>query len=361
MSDLSKIKQKLSEDEDKIVKLLSEIGCEYIKLEQRGSLITAQLPQKFYSENRRAVQVRINENMSSYIRNRGDFKGDIFNLISYIHFDKRGEEIQKNLYNSKEFICNLFGWKNFLNGSRNYKEKIDYTSPLKDIIKQKKSRRDIIRTNDVLPESIMNMYYFYDKPVPFKDWIEEGISYKTQIRYGVGFDLESKRVVFPIRNRFGKLVGVKGRTLDKNDDTKYLYLYPCNNGYEWFNFYIALPYILSEKRVYILESEKSCMNLHSNGVYNSLGIGASDITLEQSNIIKNLGLDIEIVLCYDKDKEIDEVRANAIKFDDRKVFGMVDTDNLLEGKQAPIDEGIEVWNKLVKNNIYPIDIKNNDV
>lgn len=356
MSDLSKIKQKLSEDEDKIVKLLSEIGCEYIKLEQRGSLITAQLPQKFYSENRRAVQVRINENMSSYIRNRGDFKGDIFNLISYIHFDKRGAEIQKNLYNSKEFICNLFGWKNFLNGSKNYKEKIDYTSPLKDIIKQKKSRRDIIRTNDVLPESIMDMYYFYDKPVPFKDWIEEGISYKTQIKYGVGFDLESKRVVFPIYNRFGDIVGVKGRAVDDDVDPKYIYLYNCNISQEWYNWHLAHPYILMERKVIIVESEKSCMKFTTNGICNTLAICSSDISDFQVDMIKKLGLDIEIYLAYDKDKTPKEVREQAKKFSGRKVYGIVDMEDMLGEKDAPIDCGYETWKYLYKNHAYEIPI-----
>lgn len=356
MSDLDKIRDRLR-DIDRIKRLLEAIGCEYVKSEQRGFLITAQLPERFYSNNKRAVQVRLNKSLSCYIRNRPDFKGgSIFDLVSYIHFDKRGEEeFKKNLYKSKEFICKLFGWNEFISKTRGVIVVKDYTASLKEIIGDRKRRKEV-KPNPVLPEDIMQQYYPFGKPLPFQGWIDEGISYKTQVFYGVGFDLESKRVVFPLRNRFGQIVGVKGRIMKTEDDPerKYLYLYPCNNSYELFNFHNAHPYILMEKRVYIYEAEKSCMKAFDWGIYNTVAIGASDISEEQADMIKKLGLDIEIVLCYDKDKTAKEIRKYAEVFKGRKVYGMFDVDNLLEDKDAPVDRGFEVWNQLVENNIYEI-------
>lgn len=353
MSDLQMIKQKLI-DEDKIEDLLSAIGCEYIKREQRGLLITAQLPAHYMSNNKRAVQVRLTDSLPCYIRNRADFSGDIYSLISYIHHNKRGEEIQKDLHNAKEFICKTFGWIQFLKGHKGIVIKKDYTACLKEIIRGRKKKQEI-KPNPVLPESILEQFYFYDKPLPYKGWIEEGISYKTQMIYGIGFDLESKRITIPLRNRYGQLVGVKGRIeKDEDDDRKYLYLYRCQNHLEWFNFYIAHPYILTEKRVYIFEAEKSSMKAYSNGIFNTLAVGGSEISPEQAQMVKQLGLDIEIVLCYDKDKTIEEIRKQAKMFKGRKVFGMFDTEGLLKEKDAPIDRGVDVWNALVKNCIYPI-------
>src|SRR5690606_26247176 len=160
---------------------------------------TGQLPERYYSNTERAVQVRINESLSSYIRNRTDFKGDIFSLVSYIHYDMRGEEIDKNLQKAKEYICNLYGWNGLLI-NKGVKDVIvkDYTASLKAIIGEKKKTVEI-KSNPILPDDIMNRYYFYGKPLPYKGWIEEGISYKTQMIYGVGFDLESKRIVFPLK------------------------------------------------------------------------------------------------------------------------------------------------------------------
>lgn len=360
MSDLKNIKDRLR-DEDKIERLLEAIGCEYVKPEQRGELVTAQLPERYYSNNKRAVQVRLNESLSCYIRNRTDFKGDIFSLVSYIHYDKRGEEIDKNLPKAKEFICNLFGWNEFLN-KKGFKDVIvkDYTASLKAIIGEKKKAVEI-KSNPILPDDIMNRYYFYGKPLPYKGWIEEGISYKTQMIYGVGFDLESKRIVFPLKNRFGKIVGVKGRIMkDEDDDRKYLYLHPCQNRYEWFNFHLAHQHILLKKKVYIFEAEKSCMKAHTLGIYNTLGIGGSEISEEQVEMIKQLGLDIKIILCYDKGISVEQIKNVARLFEGREIYGMYDIDNVLNDKDSPIDKGIDTWNYLLKNNVYKIKIGQRD-
>jgi DNA primase len=309
------------------------------------------------SKNKRSVQVKLkNSYLSCSIRNKTDFKGDIFNLVSYIEFDKRGEEVRKNLSQAKKFVCEVFGWSQFL-GNDNHGDIIvkDYTASLKEIRNEGKKKVEI-KTNPILPDDIMNQFYIRKKPLPWQSWIDEGITYHAQVMYGVGWDWDSKRVVFPLKNRFGQVVGVKGRIMRDEDDEerKYLYLYSCNNRYEWFNMHYAHTYILMEKRVYIYESEKSVMKAYSNGIYNTLAIGSSDITEEQAEILKIMGKDIEIVLCYDKDKSASDVRLQAEKFEGRKIFGMFDTGNLLGEKMSPIDNGIDVWNELVENNIYSI-------
>lgn len=354
MSDLIKIKRRL--DSNDIEKILLAIECEHIKYEQQGSLITAQLPYKFGSNNRRAVQVRISDYMSCYIRNRSDFEGDIFNLVSYIHFDKRGKDILDNLNESKIFICKIFGWNEFINkGSVTVK---DYTSTLKELVGDNSDdSEEIIKNNRVISEDIMKEFYYYGKPLPYKGWIDEGISYRAQVNYGVGFCLDTKRIVFPLRNRFGKLVGVKGRIMkDCDDDRKYLYIYRCNSRYELFNFYIAHVHILLSNRIYIFEAEKSCMMAYSNGLYNTVAIGASDISKEQVNMIKELGKNVEIVLCYDNDKSIDDIENHAKLLKGMNTYAMYDTNGILGNKDSPIDKGFDVWNTLVENNIFKINL-----
>ena len=96
MNDLAEIKKRLFE-EDKVQDLFESIGCQNIKWEQGGTLITAQLPDDFHSTNTRAVQCRVNEGLWCSIRNRNDFSGDIFNLISYLVYKAKGDELQDNL------------------------------------------------------------------------------------------------------------------------------------------------------------------------------------------------------------------------------------------------------------------------
>ena len=126
MNDLAEIKKRLFE-EDKVQELLESIGCQNIKWEQGETLITAQLPDDFHSTNTRAVQCRVNESLWCSIRNRNDFSGDIFNLISYLVYKVKGDELQDNLNEAKQYICGLFHWS-YSNGE--IKERFD---PLKNI------------------------------------------------------------------------------------------------------------------------------------------------------------------------------------------------------------------------------------
>jgi DNA primase len=140
---------------------------------------------------------------------------------------------------------------------------------------------------------------------------------------------------------------------------KYMYVISCLNSIEWFNFHFAYPYILEHKKVYIFESEKSCMKAFENGIYNTLAIGASDMSQEQADIIRALGLDIEIVLCYDKGISIEDITKQAQLYRGRDVNYMYDINGLLEGEKAsPIDEGMDKWNELVNKYVFEVDFEN---
>jgi len=354
--DLKIIKKRLL-DEDRIQDIYEAMGCTHITY--GGGRIEAQLPSQFNSSNKRAMQTKLTESLSSYIRTPVGFDGgDIYSLVSFIVHGKRGEsEYRQDLHEAKTFICETLGWVEYLNGG-DFKTKKDYVAPLKALLKGQQRKREII-PNPVLPDSIMNDFYIYGNPIPYKGWIDEGISYSTQILYGVGFDWDSHRIVYPLKNRFGQIVGVKGRIMKTKDDPdrKYLYIYRCNNRYEWFNFHYALPYIKEHKKVYVFEAEKSCMKAFEHGIYNTLAIGSSDMSMEQIDIIKSIGLDIEIILCYDKGITLEAVKKQAELYRGREVYAMYDIDNLLEDKSSPIDQGIDTWNNLAENYIFPINFE----
>lgn len=345
MNDLKEIKLRILE-EDKVWDIYEAMECEKISI--KANRIEAQLPSRFHSDNPRSTQTKLNESLSSSIRNRADFGGgDIFSLVSYIHHDKRGEDIQKDLYNAKNFICKVLGWREYID--KDYEQKDDPLKAVKSLMRR--TRRREVRPNPTIPESMLDDYM----PYPNRKWMEEGISYATQRMYGIGFDLESKRITIPMRNRFGLLVGVKARIFnDSDDDRKYMYLHQYNNGQELFNFHYAYPYILAEKKVYIFEGEKSVMKMFQNGVYNCVAIGASDLAPEQINIIQSCGVDIKIILCYDSDVDSEEIIDVADKFTNREVYAMMDNDGLLGRKMSPIDKGIEVFKELEEKSLMRV-------
>lgn len=359
MNEFQKIKEKIYE-EDRLVDLLYSIGCDYVKLEQGGNLVTASLPIGFNSNNKRAVQVRNNKYLTCNIRNRMEFYSDaesedIFSLVSYLKFELKSKDYKSNIHYSKDFIIEALNFSDDVFEKNTSK---DYLKKIKGLVKSCDKEFEI-KYNGVLDEEIMNEFWYKNYPLPNQKWIDEGIPYNIQCLYGVGFDSFTRRIVFPIKNLKGEIVGVKGRIFDNNDigsDKKYIYLYRCDNGKEWFNYHIAHKYILEEKKVYIFESEKSVMKAVAMGYYNCLSIGASDITLQQIELLRRLGNDIEIVLCYDKDKTIDEIENQGRKLKNDEISMMYDMDNIIVGKKdAPVDNGIKVWKKLLKNNIYSID------
>ena len=96
--------------------------------------------------------------------------------------------------------------------------------------------------------------------------------------------------------------------------------------------------------------------MHTFGYNNAVAISSSDISEVQVSMIKNLGLDIDIVLCYDKDKDVDEVKSKADMFTNRNVYGIIDIEDKLGAKDAPVDKGKDIWDYLLENHCYPITI-----
>lgn len=354
MSNLSDLKKKIYKD-NRVEELLEKLGCHRIRSEKGGELFVAARPD---GDNSRSVQVYNNEYLNSHVRSKG-IDGDIYSLIAFIKYGcVTEEEMKKQLKAAKEWIIDNLGYHEFRNPSKRITG-IE-NSWLKDI--KKKRSKDIslddIKENVILDESVINEYIM----IPHKLWIDEGISYETQEEFECGFDLESNRIVVLIRNKKGELIGVKGRTVDEDYEEreipKYLYLYKMNKSIELYNLHRALEHILSTKEIIVFEGYKSVMKAWEYGYKNCVSIEGDNFSKAQVALIKSLGLDIEITLCFDKDKSVRFIKEQAQKFTNRNVFATYDMDDLLEEKQSPVDQGKETWENLHRNKLS-IPIKNN--
>lgn len=344
------------------------MGCEKITLE-RKDLYVAQLPEHFKSNNPRSVQITLNESLTSHVRSRG-VKGDIYSLVSYIVNRIPATDVQSDLSKAKEWVIEVMGYFDILDGR--YQGKQNKGKQLNSWLKDVKKKRNKINWEDVKPnhvidEKIVNQYVMN----PWYDWIVEGISWETQNEFEVGYDLWTDRVVTMIRNKNGELIGVKGRYVGNNEDIldkkKYLYLHRMNKSVELYNLHRALPYILKHKKVLVWEGYKSVMKCHDMGLYNAVSIEGDDISPVQVSLLKELGIDVEIILCFDKDKmlpEIDKetgevvsvippaILEQAKQITNRTVYAVIDReDPLLDEKDSPIDKGKEVFTKLYKEKI----------
>ncbi|MCM3273966.1 DNA primase [Paenibacillus elgii] len=338
-------------NEDRFEEILVRMECEHIT--PKGNRYEAQLPHKFNSNNKRSVQIYLNENLSCRIRSKGFSQGDIFGLVSFIVFDCYSEEQQnKNLPKAKHWICENLGYTELITNTHNR----PVEDPLKWLkeVKKKRNKKVLDNTyeNVILPDEIMNQFVMY----PYFPYIQEGIKYETQVEFQIGFDLFTERVVYPIHNQYGDIVSVKGRTIDplyrQKGVYKFLYLYNFNKMIELYNWHRALYYILDKKEIIIFEGEKSCWLATQFGYRNCVAIGGDDLSIYQIQMIKNLGIDIKIILAFDKDKNPDDFKKQAKKFTNaRLVYAMWDGETKLlseDLKHSPVDLGKGVFDELYK-------------
>jgi DNA primase len=351
-NDLPIIKERIY-TEDLIEKVLEDLECEYIH--RVGGRWEAQLPDKFKSSNRRAVQVYENEYLTAKVRNKG-VSGDIYALIGYILYEIVDfEELKNHLHQIKAWLCNCLGWYEYLEVRDDFEEeKKDYLSFLRPIQKSRKQRRRIgnliDKENIVLDKERVFSWYLNE---PHKNFYDDGISLRTQREFEVMFDQDSERVVFPIYNREGELISIKGRYVGTDkyilDEIKYLYLYNFDKMIELYNLHRALPYIKKTGEVIVFESEKSCMKAHQYGFKNTVAIMGSEISPVQAFLLRQL--EANIVFAFDNDMDLDHVKKQSKQIKTRKCFYIKDELGLLEAKEAPVDKGEVVWKRLYNEGI----------
>ena len=350
MSELQQIKTKIYE-ENRIEELLELLDCWCIDTEQNGRLYVAGLPD---GENKRSVQIKNNESLSSSIRSRG-ISGSVFDIVSYIIFNAdTKEKLTECLPKSKYWICEKLGYLEFIDefykATSGIVEVPKYNSWLKKLNKKQKT----YELNKTITEDITKLYGI----VPYKKWLDEGLSIRTQRYFQVGIDVYSERITFPVHNSKGELIGIKGRYCGKDkeieDKYKYLYLLPCNKSIEFFNFHRALPFIKEKKEVIIVEGGKTTMYLYQWKFPNAISIEGDSLSDVQVRLLKDLGLDIKYIFAFDKDKDAAYVKKEATKLKGRMIYGIFDTENKLDGKDSPTDKGREVWESLYSDHIYKI-------
>lgn len=356
-NDLAEIKERIY-DEGMIEFILEELECQHIK-PVRNDRWEAQLPLRFNSDNRRAVQIYNTETLNGSIRNKG-ITGDIFVIVAYVLYEvEEFPQFLEHLYQVKAWVCNMLGWEEYLNKRDDFEEKVERVDPLaflRPLQKQRKKRTSksnkLNKENKVVSESVLSRYFDY----PHYAFSKDGISPHTQRFFGVMFDRDSERVVYPIHNYDGNLIGVKGRYVGRNkrilDEMKYLFLYRCDKSIELYNIHRALPYIKDIGEVIVFESAKSCMLAWQWGYKNCISIEGNELSPVQAMLLKQL--EVDIVFAFDKDIKKEHVEKTVKQIKSRICKWINDKEDLLQGKDSPVDKGKNIWKALYENHVRSI-------
>lgn len=282
---------------------------------------------------------------------------DIFQLIIDMH-NLRGEEI--SLRQALAF-CGI-ETNEAIEETKYYgiKHQLDYLYKVGDEVKS-----DPVELVEY-PISVLNRYVFDTSGM--KSWIDENISIETLGKYQIKFDPISNAIVIPYFTDKGKLVGLRGRFLSPDAHAKYM---PMKYGDKYlahptskilYGLSVNSDAIKRHKTVVIFEGEKSVMKMDTifGNENMSVAVSGRAISKDHVNLLLDLGVS-NIILAFDRDyvshNEIKEelegltkVLTYAKNFFNISII--IDYDFLLEHKNSPIDQGIDIFNTLMEKRIY---------
>jgi DNA primase len=179
-----------------------------------------------------------------------------------------------------------------------------------------------------------------------------------------GYDKFVNRIMIPITNLDGHVVGFTGRIFNNEDSAKYINTKETiiyKKGNILFNYYNAKNYIKDEKSAILVEGNMDAIRVYSSGIKNVLALMGTALTKEQINILK--GLRVPIILMLDNDAAGwlatntigDALSNNGVEVKVVRLSGAKDPDEYI------VKYGIEAFKDTIKNSVNYLDYKLNSL
>ncbi len=219
-------------------------------------------------------------------------------------------------------------------------------------------------------------------------WRQEGIDGVTAEKFDIRYDYEENRAIIPVRNLNGDLIGVRVRNF--NDSAvdrgfKYLPLEYQGESYRFptsttlYGLYENQEVIKSKRRVILFEGEKSTQIVDSfyEGNCYALSTYGTNFGVVHRDILLTLGV-TEVTFAWDKEyceeyfgESYDNTKEQRLMFgflDKLKkactllhsyvtINLLIDFDDELDLKDAPVDKGKEVFESLLKKKVTIVDVE----
>ena len=337
---ITRIKESLMDNTDKIRDILEEIGCLKIKL-IKDNFKFANDDEGSFSGNGNSLNIH-SLSYCSYSRN---IRGDILTLVAY----KRNTELGGAI----KWLADFLGldWE--------YKEKKPVTLPFNAFFLDFEKVQEENYNYETYDERVVRRYEDCGLSLY---WIKDGISATTQEHFRIGYDVYSNRIAIPWFDEIGRCIGVQGR-LDREEEEwecKYLPLINFYKSNTLYGLNLAYKDIQNKNQIIIAESEKSVMKAYQMGYTNVVCVGCHSLSLRQIKLIKSLA--VNVVLAYDSDIPLEESIKQAKEliifnpFFQNEVY-VLDMEGLQE-KSCIFDLSKEIVDEAFENRlIYIEDIK----
>lgn len=293
----------------KSVNIIDVIG-EYIPLTQRGRNYFCVCP--FHDDH--SPSMSISNDLQIYTCFSCGATGNVFKfLMDYEHITfmdalakvaaKGGIDINVNTYTPRKVINNEI-YQIYDIAAKFYQNNLNssYGIEAKEYLKKREIDETIIKEfgiglslikNDVLTNLLLKKEFKND------DLIKSGLIVENQ--NGL-HDIYMNRIMFPLMNLEGKIVGFSGRIYNTKDNSKYINTRETEifkKGEILYNYYRAKDECRIKKTVIIMEGFMDVIRAYTIGVKNVVASMGTAITKEQAHLLKRLAPNI--ILLFDGD------------------------------------------------------------
>jgi DNA primase len=245
-----------------------------------------------------------------------------------------------NFYESVKYVAAIVGYvEDFHKVNKRESESWNFLQQFK---KQRKPYD--FKENPIYPESILDQFC----NIPYKRWIDEGLSYESQKLFSVGIDLQEEKIIVPHRKwDTGELCGVMSRTMCENwkelKIPKWFPMYEFNKNLNLFGYWQNRFDVGIANELILMESEKSPIKGRSYEIKNICSTSGKSIQPEQVRILIRIGK--PVVIAYDKNVGEKQLKEEAEKLKYYLPMSVIDSSacEKLGEKDAPIDKGKELF------------------
>lgn len=230
-----------------------------------------------------------------------------------------------------------------------------------------KDKSVILKTYD---ETILSRFNYL---VSIEPWLAEGIKQDALNQAMVGFYPGGDQITIPHFDIDGRFIGLRGRTLCKEEGEKYGKYRPVKIGKDLYNHPLGMNlYNLNNskhnisfmKKAIVFEGEKSCLLYQSYfGLENDISVACcgSSLSTYQVQQLIDLGVE-EIIIAFDRqfkeigDEEFKHLKKNLLKLRAKyknyvNISFIFDKKMVTGYKDSPIDCGKEIFLHLFKERI----------
>lgn len=127
------------------------------------------------------------------------------------------------------------------------------------------------------------------------------------------YDIFRNRIMFPLYDLEGNVVGFSGRIYNGEDESKYVNSKESvifKKGMLLYNYHRALKYAREKHEIIVVEGFMDVIRLWSIGIKNVVATMGTAITKEHADLIRKLSKNV--ILCFDGDKAGEKATSSAI-------------------------------------------------